>query len=352
MKITPTTFTIVDYCAAMTRKEIIVDRTYQRSAQVWPHAARSFLIESILLGYPIPKLYLYQQTDLKSRKTIKHIVDGQQRSFTILDFYENKFKMSNSSELEDVSGKTFEELNEDYQQKFVDYALSTDLFVSATPDEIREVFRRINSYTVPLNPEEKRHSRWQGEFKWFIYNLSRKFGQSFVNMGVFTDKHLIRMADDKLLSEITYAILNGITTTTARNLDKMYQSYDESFFKHAKIIDARISYAINIILQWTEIHNTELMKPHIFYGLVLAVTHLNKPVDKLMEKYTAAGLTTPMRENKIANLSALAEALEEPEQAPAKFESFILASAKTTNDSKRRTTIFEWLCRAIDLEKI
>lgn len=92
MKITPTTFTIVDYCTAMTRKEIIVERAYQRSAQVWPQAARSFLIESILLGYPIPKLYLYQQTDLKSRKTIKHIVDGQQRSFTILDFYENKFR--------------------------------------------------------------------------------------------------------------------------------------------------------------------------------------------------------------------------------------------------------------------
>lgn len=351
MKITPTTFTIVDYCTAMTRKEIIVDRAYQRSAQVWPHAARSFLIESILLGYPIPKLYLYQQTDLKSRKTIKHIVDGQQRSFTILDFYENKLKMSRSSELTEVSGKTFEELGEEYQQKFVDYALSTDLFVSASPEEIREVFRRINSYTVPLNPEEKRHSRWQGAFKWFIYNLSRKFSQSFVNMGVFNDKHLIRMADDKLLSEISFALLKGITTTTAPNLDKMYKEFDD-VFPHAKMIEGRIVEAINTILGWPEIHNTELMKPHIFYGLILAVSHLNKPVDRLVELYAAGGRSKPTRETAIGNLTALSEALEEPETSPKKFEDFILASARTTNDAKRRAKIFECLCKAIALETI
>jgi hypothetical protein len=64
----------------MERGQIVVNRTYQRSNKVWPAAARSFFIETILLGYPMPKLALYQITDLKSRRIIKEIVDGQQRS--------------------------------------------------------------------------------------------------------------------------------------------------------------------------------------------------------------------------------------------------------------------------------
>jgi hypothetical protein len=351
MHITPTTYTIIDYCTAMDRKEIVVNRDYQRSDKVWPAAARSFLIESILLGYPIPKLYLYQVTDLKSRKTIKHIVDGQQRSYTILDFYQNKFALSRTSGLDDAKGKIFDQLSTEYQQKFVDYPVSVDLFVAASPEEIREVFRRINSYTVPLNPEEKRHSQFQGEFKWFIYKLSKAYDQTFVSLGVFKDKQLVRMADAKLLSEITYAFLNGITTTTAPTLDKMYREYDDDF-PDAKSIQGRISQAISIILEWPEIHNSPLMKPHMFYGLVLATSHLNNPVDKLLKEYEPARPSKPQRETTIANLTALAEALEEPERAPVKFHKFLLASARTTNDAKRRGIIFDSLCRAIELEKI
>ena len=59
MQILSTSYTVADYCAAMTNGEIIVNRDYQRSDKVWPPAARSYLIESILLDYPIPKLFLY-----------------------------------------------------------------------------------------------------------------------------------------------------------------------------------------------------------------------------------------------------------------------------------------------------
>jgi hypothetical protein len=64
----------------MKSKDIIVNRSYQRSDKVWPPAARSYLVETVLLGYPIPKLSLHQRTDVKSRKVISEIVDGQQRS--------------------------------------------------------------------------------------------------------------------------------------------------------------------------------------------------------------------------------------------------------------------------------
>ena len=46
LAIQPTNMTIAEYCGAMERKDIIVNKTYQRSDKVWPDSARSFLIES------------------------------------------------------------------------------------------------------------------------------------------------------------------------------------------------------------------------------------------------------------------------------------------------------------------
>lgn len=168
MRVTPGNFTIAEYCQQMKDSSIIVNHDYQRSEKVWPPAARSYLIETILLGFPIPKLALYQTTDLKTKRTTKEIVDGQQRSQTIFDFLQGSLRISGKGRF---GGKTFAQLEEEEQQKFVDYSLTVDLFVSATSDEIRQVFRRMNSYTVPLNPQEKRHATHQGEFKWFIIEM-------------------------------------------------------------------------------------------------------------------------------------------------------------------------------------
>ena len=72
-----TSFTIADYCRGMKRNEIIVNKNYQRSDQVWPQVARSYLVETVLKGFPIPKLYLYQVTDIKSKQTYKEIISIQ-----------------------------------------------------------------------------------------------------------------------------------------------------------------------------------------------------------------------------------------------------------------------------------
>src|SRR5256885_1545687 len=114
-----TNYTAADYCAAMDRNELIVNREYQRSEKVWPDIARSFLIETMLLGFPMPKIYLYSVTDLKNRRTVKEIVDGQQRSMAIKDFFDDKFVLSRKLETEDLAGEKFSELEDDWKKRFI-----------------------------------------------------------------------------------------------------------------------------------------------------------------------------------------------------------------------------------------
>jgi hypothetical protein len=169
MEIVPTNYTVLDYCKELLSKQIQVNRDYQRSDTVWPEAARSFLIETIVLGYPVPKLSLFQKVDVRSKTAFKEIVDGQQRSGAVLAFDRDELRLTRGLETDGVAGRTYSELDEQYQSRFLNYRLALDLFVGATPETIREVFRRTNSYTVPLNPEEERHATYQGAFKWFIY---------------------------------------------------------------------------------------------------------------------------------------------------------------------------------------
>lgn len=118
MKVNHTTMTISDYCQGMARREIVVNREYQRSDKVWPSIARSYLIESLILSFPLPKFTHYLVTDIISKKTQKEIVDGQQRSIAIRDFYEDKLQLSNSIETRSLRGKRYSELDEEHQESW------------------------------------------------------------------------------------------------------------------------------------------------------------------------------------------------------------------------------------------
>lgn len=350
MNIVPTNFTVADYCVAMKRGEIIVNREYQRSDQVWPLAARSYLIETILLGYPMPKLSLYQLTDLKSKKTYKEIVDGQQRSIAIRDFYDDKLRLSESLETEEVAAKTYSELDDDHKARFVNYQLSVDLFIAAAAEEVREVFRRMNSYTVPLNPEEQRHATFQGKFKWFVNRLARRFDETFVQMGVFGQKQLVRMADTKLFAEIIHSLLFGIQTTRKSTLDALYRDKDEEFLE-VQMVENRIVAAIDQLSSWSQLHNGPLMKSYVMYSLILAVTHMKRSVRTLEGLYVSRRLRQFDDSVVLPKLTALAEAIENPESA-GKLEEFVKACVSHTNVREQRAHRFVWLCKALGGKRV
>jgi hypothetical protein len=337
--------TIADYCAAMDRREIAPNNEYQRSDKVWPPAARSFLIETILLGYPIPKIFLFQKTDLKSKKTVKEIVDGQQRSKAIHEFFHNKLRLSKLSEIDTARGKTYDELDDTLKGRFLTYQLSIELFVSGSSAEIRQAFRRLNSYMVPLNPEELRHANYQGEFKWFIYQLTRDYEESLLQLGILGEKQIVRMQDAKLFAECTHAFLYGIKTTKSKDLDDLYKAFEKEF-QHATFVRNRFDQAISFILDTPETHNSPLMKSYVFYSLLLAVSQSIAPTDTLKDAFEPPVPYIFQRDIVVTNLTSLAEALE-METPEKRFEPFVAAcSSKTNVDSQRKMRV-KWLGAAL-----
>lgn len=348
MKTNPTTMTIADYCAAFNRNEVRIDTTYQRSPEVWPPAARSYLIETILKGLPIPKLALHQVTDLRSKQTVKYVIDGQQRSSAIRAFYNNDLRLSRSLELAEAANHTYAELSEGLQDAFLSYLLNFDQFEAAADEDVREYFRRINSFTAPLNPEEHRHAQFQGPMKWFINSLRGHHGEVLLNLGVLAKRSVVRMADIKLLAEIVHALIYGVTTTNKRSLDSMYRFFDKkAAVDEEEALRTAIGDAVDEILKWPEIRNTALMKTHVFYSLVLATILVLKGWPSLT--YVAEDMGRNISSHVEENLLKLAGALEEPEVFK-DYQEFTAAAEERTNVKAQREKRIVWLARAMTTE--
>ncbi|MCZ2085215.1 MAG: DUF262 domain-containing protein [Flavobacteriales bacterium] len=239
MKIIRNTTPLSDLFNQLKTGELTINKNYQRSGGLWPENARSYFIDTIINDFPFPKVIIRQTVDLKTRKTKREVIDGQQRLLTIKDFIEGKFKLTKVSK--NYHGFKFENLDEDMQTSFLAYEISTDNILSASQEEILEIFRRINSYTLPLSKTEQRHATYQGEFKWFISNLTEYFTPFFEKHKTLSTREISRMEDADLLTEITQIILEGIVARNVSKLEKIYKENDKEFIRkqeiNTKIID-------------------------------------------------------------------------------------------------------------------
>jgi hypothetical protein len=344
----PTHLTVSDYCARMQSKDITVNKDYQRSDRVWPETARSFLVESILLGFPIPKFYHHSITNVKTKKTSAQIIDGQQRSAAIFDFYNDKFALSDKVETEDVRGQRYSDLDDDWKGRFLSYLLSIDLFLGVTDADVRQIFRRMNSYTVPLNPEELRHATFQGDFKWFIAGKANDHEELFTGFGILTEKSIVRMADLKLLTEIVHAFDNGIRTTNKASLDAIYRKYDASF-SESDTFGEMLDFSLESMIELEAIKKSPLSKPYIIYSLALALAHQVSLIPGLEDEGAEQQSETIDYERLNENLIVLSEALDldEDEAASSPFSEFIEACLERTNVKSQREIRARWFLRAI-----
>jgi len=267
MNLNVSQITLIDLVDQIRRKEVIINRDYQRG-KVWPNTAKSYFIDTILEGYPFPKIYLYQVFNEKINRPIKELIDGQQRMTAIMDFMQDKFKLGSNSNR--YKGMCFSDLNDDDRNHFLSYQVEASVILSATRPELLEMFRRINAYTAPLSVAEKRHAVYQGDFKWFIVDLADAHSPLLGELGIVGPKLLSRMGDSEFISDLIVVLEKGVTTKTSKQIEDLYKQYDREFSQkpnYTAIVNEFFSLLASI---FEPLHGTFMMKSYIVHSLFSA----------------------------------------------------------------------------------
>lgn len=261
----PLSYPINDFFNWYQRSELVLQPKFQRRP-VWSDKARSYFVDTILRRMPVPKLFMRQQIDLAGHRTVREIVDGQQRLRAVIDYIEGKFVISKVHN-QDFGNLYFYELPEKVKNDFLSYQLSVDLLPGATDTEVLDVFSRINSYTITLNAQEKLNAKYFGPLKQTAYELGYQHYKFWLNNRILTDLNIARMAEAELVSELIVAMLAGLQTGKAY-LEKYYRNYDEQFPEAERIkkeFQATIDQIASVF--GDRLPKTNFMRVPLFYSL-------------------------------------------------------------------------------------
>lgn len=175
-----TDWTVETIVSQLKKGRIDINPVFQRR-DAWTVKAKSLLIESVLLNFPVPAITLAERS--KERTFI--VVDGKQRLSSFAQFVGempnskfNSFKLSGLTQLQELNGLDYSQLGLAYPgfaAQLDNYSVRTNVIRGWKNDEILfSIFHRLNSGSVKLSPQELRQSLHPGPFTEFIANYSDK----------------------------------------------------------------------------------------------------------------------------------------------------------------------------------
>jgi len=138
---------------------------------VWNLKQKSELIESILMGIPLPMVYFFEGDE-----GIIQVVDGKQRLVTLFEFLDDKYPLSNSlSILMHLRGLRYKDLKPAERTKIARHQFVAQTIVPPTPDKIKfDIFERVNRKGSTLNNQEMRNALYQGKATELLNSLSKE----------------------------------------------------------------------------------------------------------------------------------------------------------------------------------
>lgn len=140
-------------------KEIDLQPEFQRASDVWSPVKKSRLIESVLLGLPLPSFYFSE--DPETNKLL--VVDGLQRLCAFTDFCINKtLKLRGMQFLTSLEGVSYDKLDRTQIRRIKSLKVTLNTLRKNTPQRVKLViFQRVNTAGVPLTPQEMRNALYQ-----------------------------------------------------------------------------------------------------------------------------------------------------------------------------------------------
>jgi uncharacterized protein with ParB-like and HNH nuclease domain len=206
---------------------------YQREF-TWDEKRQSKLIESIILGLPIPFIFVAE-----NKYGAWEIVDGSQRIRTIHSFINNELRLSGLESINLANGFLFKELDKSRQGKLLNTALRLIILEENTSEEVKkDMFERINRGSDLLKSMEKRKGIYPGVFTSFIYEYPKN-NNSFKEQ-LIVDKWLEKRQEHNELLLRFFALSEnenykkGISGSISDFLDNYLRHKNETLEKLSK----------------------------------------------------------------------------------------------------------------------
>lgn len=175
--------------------EIDLQPEFQRASSVWSEVKKSRLIESVLLGLPLPSFYFSE--DAVSSKFI--IIDGLQRLCSLKEFCIDKtLVLKDLQFLTNLNGMSYNELDRTQIRRLKSLKITINTLRKRTPTNVKYViFQRVNTAGEPLNAQEVRNALYQGKATLLLKTMATSSSFIRVTRGKVPTK---RMADCDLVN--------------------------------------------------------------------------------------------------------------------------------------------------------
>lgn len=215
------------------RDSIKMDPVYQRQGDIWTLDKRRLLIDTMINGFDVPKLYLHKfPTPLvEEDNSFEYaMIDGKQRAEAIFDFIENRFALDSEfvylhdSEV-DLRRLTYQELASHYPDIKQDFdSFNLDVITIDTDDIelIEDLFSRLNE-AMPLNAAEKRNAK-PGPLPPIVRELAQH--RFFNEKMPFTNRRYRHL--DIIAKMLLMASRETITDTKKAYLDSFFERHIRS----------------------------------------------------------------------------------------------------------------------------
>ncbi|MEZ7744261.1 DUF262 domain-containing protein [Gemella sanguinis] len=284
-------------------KEGDLEKPELQRKYVWTKKEASKFIDSILLGLPVPSIFLAKTKDDK-----RLIVDGYQRIMTVYDYMEGifsgdkkVFKLSNTEDINSAwRGKAFNELTDIQKRRIRTSPIHAIVFEQKSPSNdtgMYQIFERINTGGRTLKPQEIRNCVYHGDFNRLLFELNKdetwrtvldskdedsrmadvelilrffafsdiisrnEINQNQIILSKFLNEY---MGDNSTLSKSQYIVKKNLFQDT---IESLHKSIGANVFRNLK-------YKNN------EIHWAKKVNPVIFDAICSATVYVNRISDK------------------------------------------------------------------------
>lgn len=240
IRITTKNFTLREVVDQIAENDIDLAPDFQRDF-VWKQRQRTRLVESVLLGIPLPAFYFNQDRD-----GTYQVVDGVQRLTSIRLFMTDDHKLDHSDMeyLRELHGKKYSDLEPALQRRIRATQIVVHVIEPQTPDEIKyDIFGRVNTLGEPLSAQEIRHAMSKGRSRQFLYELAhmKSFDEAtdFYFYRTFSETTSQRIRDSKRMTDRELALRFCAFSRFSSEEYKRFENLDAYLVEFTRRIDGR-----------------------------------------------------------------------------------------------------------------